>query len=90
MQVKTLSFVAYILKNFLQILKPRQEEIAHAVVLLMHDCPSESSGIRKELLVATRHLWASEFKSSFVSHIDELLDEKVLVGIGVTSKETLR
>lgn len=82
--------MAYILKNFLPVLKNYQQAIADSVVMLMKDCPPESSGIRKELLVATRHLWASDFKSSFVPHIDVLLNEKVLVGTGVTSRETLR
>ncbi|KXS11669.1 hypothetical protein M427DRAFT_158085 [Gonapodya prolifera JEL478] len=90
MQIKTLSFIAYILRNFIQNLKPYQQKIAEGVMALMKDCPPEMSAIRKELLVATRHIWASEFRSSFVPHIDTLLNEKVVVGTGVTSRETLR
>lgn len=90
MQIKTLSFVAYILKNFMGTLKAHQQAVADSVVMLMKDCPPEAPGIRKELLVATRHLWASDFRTSFVPHIDILLNEKVLVGTGVTSREALR
>jgi transformation/transcription domain-associated protein len=44
----------------------------------------------QELLIATRHILATEFRAGFVSHIDTLLDEAVLIGTGRTSYETLR
>ncbi|RKO86143.1 hypothetical protein BDK51DRAFT_31901, partial [Blyttiomyces helicus] len=43
-----------------------------------------------ELLVATRHIWYTEFRSAFVKHIDILLHDEVLAGVGVTARETLR
>lgn len=42
------------------------------------------------MLVATRHILSIDFRQSFVPKIDILLNEKVLVGTGVTSHETLR
>ncbi|KAJ3340113.1 hypothetical protein HDU93_007338 [Gonapodya sp. JEL0774] len=90
MQIKTISFIAYIMRNYIAQLKPYQSKIADGVMALMKDCPPEMSTIRKELLVATRHIWASEFRSSFVPRIDTLLNEKVVVGTGVTSREILR
>lgn len=44
----------------------------------------------KELLIATRHILATDFRSGFVSQIDTLLDEQVLIGSGRTSFETIR
>lgn len=44
----------------------------------------------KELLVATRHILSTEFRNSFIDKIELLLDEEVLVGAGVTARETLR
>ncbi|KAJ3171894.1 hypothetical protein HDU87_008212 [Geranomyces variabilis] len=90
LQVKTVSFIAYILRSFVPALKPFQQEIADAVVVLMRSCPPDAAATRKELLVATRHIWYTEFRNSFVTHVDVLLNEDVLVGAGVTAKETLR
>jgi transformation/transcription domain-associated protein len=44
----------------------------------------------QELLIATRHILATDFRNGFVSQIDTLLDENVLIGTGRTSFETLR
>lgn len=44
----------------------------------------------QELLIATRHILATDFRAGFVSQIDTLLDEGVLIGTGRTSYETLR
>ncbi|TPX61909.1 hypothetical protein PhCBS80983_g00781 [Powellomyces hirtus] len=90
LQVKTVSFIAYILRSFVPALKPFQQEIADAVVVLMRSCPPDAAATRKELLVATRHIWYTDFRHSFVTHVDVLLNEDVLVGTGVTAKETLR
>lgn len=74
----------------MQILKPYQDQIADGVISLMKDCPKEASATRKELLVATRHLWFTEFRSSFYKYLDLLLNEDLLIGSGVTCKESLR
>ena len=47
LQIKTVSFVAYILRSFVPTLRPFQQVIADAVVSLMKDCPVESCGSRK-------------------------------------------
>jgi len=89
-QIKTLSFLAYMLRGWADHLKPYQDSIPKCVIQLLLNCPSESAGIRKELLIATRHILATEFRNGFISHMDTLLDEKVIVGSGKTSQETLR
>ncbi|OAD08306.1 hypothetical protein MUCCIDRAFT_32523, partial [Mucor lusitanicus CBS 277.49] len=89
-QVKTMSFLAYILRSYATLLRSFQNQIPDVVLRLLRECPPESSGTRKELLVATRHILSTDFRASFVPKIDLLLNEKVLIGTGVTSHDTLR
>ncbi|KAG0164843.1 hypothetical protein DFQ30_009322 [Apophysomyces sp. BC1015] len=89
-QVKTMSFLAYILRSYTQLLRAYQDQIPDFVLRLLRECPPESSATRKELLVATRHILSTDFRVSFVPKIDLLLNEKVLIGTGVTSHDTLR
>jgi len=79
-QAKTLSFLTYLLRGFSNELKPYEDRLASNVVALMSTCPRESISTRKELLVATRHLLNSEFRTGFYPHVDALLDERVLMG----------
>lgn len=89
-QVKTMSFLAYALRGFAQVLKRYHEHIPEFVVRLLQDCPCELSAARKELLVATRHILSTDLRSIFIPKIDVLLNEKVLIGSGLTVHETLR
>lgn len=79
-QVKTLSFLTQFLKGFASQLKPYEDRIASNVVSLMTSCPHESIGTRRELLHATRHILATDFRKGFFRHVDSLLDERVLLG----------
>jgi transformation/transcription domain-associated protein len=79
-QVKTLSFLTQFLKGFAGQLKPYEDRIASNVVSLMTSCPHESIGTRRELLHATRHILATDFRKGFYRHVDSLLDERVLMG----------
>lgn len=51
---------------------------------------SDTSIHLQELLIATRHVLSTEFRAAFVPQIDTLLNEKVLIGTGITSQESLR
>lgn len=64
--------------------------IPTVAVRMLMDMPQEATGTRKELLVATRHILATDFRTAFIPHLDSLLDERVLVGNGTTSLEILR
>ena len=79
-QVKTLSFLTYLLRGFAELMRPFEDAIAAAVVSLMRACPGDATAIRKELLVATRHILATEFRRGFFSHVDSFLNEELLVG----------
>ncbi|KNC75059.1 hypothetical protein SARC_12409, partial [Sphaeroforma arctica JP610] len=89
-QVKTLSFLAYVLTRFQEVITPYRDVIPPSVIELLLRCPTDSAAIRKELLIATRHILATDFRTSFVPQIETLLKEDVLIGPGRTSNETLR
>lgn len=89
-QVKTMSFVAYTLRHFPTELETYRQLVPNFVVRLLQDCPCELSPARKELLVATRHMLSIDGRNAFIPKIDVLLDEDVLIGQGLTTREALR
>jgi phosphatidylinositol kinase/protein kinase (PI-3 family) len=89
-QVKTVSFLSFLLKQFQDLMKPYEESIPRSVVQLLQACPGDAVSIRKELLVATRHIVATSFRAGFYGQIDLLLNEKVLLGTGRAAYDTLR
>lgn len=89
-QVKTMSFLAYLLRVYGSQLADFIPSLPDVVVRLLKDCPREKSGARKELLVAIRHIINFNYRRIFLPKIDELLDEKTLIGDGLTVYETMR
>lgn len=89
-QVKTMSFLAYLLRMYAQQLQDFLPTLPGVVVRLLQDCPREKSGARKELLVAIRHIINFNYRKIFLPKIDELLDERTLIGDGLTVYETMR
>ncbi|KAK4791103.1 hypothetical protein SAY86_031516 [Trapa natans] len=88
-QVKTVSFLTYFLKSFADYIRPYEESISRSIVNLLITC-SDSVSIRKELLVALKHVLGTDFKRGLFPLIDTLLEERVLVGPGRACFETLR
>ena len=88
-QVKTMSFLAYLLRIEDQ-LQDFMRSLPSVVVRLLQDCPREKSSARKELLVAIRHIINFTHRKIFLDKIDELLDERTLIGDGLTVYETMR
>lgn len=94
-QVKTVSFLSYLLKNNPDFMKDHhsrgdQVSIARSVVKLLQACPGDSVTMRKELLVATRHVLLSPSREGFFDQIDHLLDESILVGSSRAARIILR
>ncbi|UNI18788.1 transcription-associated protein 1 [Purpureocillium takamizusanense] len=89
-QVKTMSFLAYLLRQYSAHLNDFLPTLPDVVVRLLKDCPREKSGTRKELLIAIRHIINYNFRKIFLPKIDELLDERTLTGDGLTVYETMR
>lgn len=89
-QVKTMSFLAYLLRQYSQQLTDFLPTLPEIVVRLLKDCPREKSSARKELLVAIRHIINFNFRKIFLPKIEELLDERTLIGDGLTVYENMR
>lgn len=89
-QVKVMSFLAYLLRVYYQQMNDFLPKLPEIVVRLLRDCPSEKSATRKELLVAIRHTINFNFRKIFLTKIDDLLDERTLIGDGLTVYETMR
>ena len=79
-QVKTLSFLTYLLRGFEDQMKRFEDRICTNVVSLLATCPIDSVATRRELLIAVRHLLATSFRKGFYKHTDTLLDDRVLAG----------
>ncbi|XP_072974683.1 uncharacterized protein [Typha angustifolia] len=88
-QVKTLSFLTYLLKSYADYIRPHEESICKSIVNLLVTCP-DSVSIRKELLIALKHVLNSDFRRGLFPLIDTLLEERVLIGTGRVCIETLR
>ncbi|TIB16619.1 hypothetical protein E3P89_00202 [Wallemia ichthyophaga] len=91
-QVKTVSFIAYVCRAWHSYVTPHAQTLAKACLRLLKDCPTELYSARKEILVATRHIAGiNEIgRPAFLSVFNELLDDKVIVGEGIMTRETLR
>ena len=89
-QVKTMSFLAYLLRVYSQQLNDFLPVLPDVCVRMLRDCPSEKSATRKELLVAIRHIVNFNYRMVFNSKVDDLLDERTLIGDGLTVYETMR
>ncbi|KAK1296404.1 hypothetical protein QJS10_CPB15g00503 [Acorus calamus] len=88
-QVKTVSFLTYLLKSYADYIRPHEDNICKSIVNLLVTCP-DSVSIRKELLVALKHVLGTDFKRGLFPLIDTLLEERVLVGTGRACIESLR
>ncbi|KAK3325553.1 hypothetical protein B0H66DRAFT_492214 [Apodospora peruviana] len=89
-QVKTMSFLAYLLRQYSNHLTDFVPTLPDIIIRLLKDCPREKSSTRKELLVAIRHIINFNFRRIFLNKIEELLDQRTLLGDGLTVYETMR
>ena len=98
-QIKTVSFLAYMIKQrpYHEIIENNSVNFIKGLISCFRFCPSEAPHLRREIMVAWRHLVSGNqcaetisFKHQMVNFMDELLDEKVLIGTGWTNKESSR
>ncbi|KAL0051806.1 hypothetical protein WJX82_002492 [Trebouxia sp. C0006] len=87
-QIKTISFLTYLLRTFPQLVAPHLQQLSDALVQLMRTCP-DIPAMRKELLVTARHTFGNNHRG-FYSKLDILLNEDVLIGKSRACQETLR
>lgn len=89
-QIKTLSFLAYIIRLFQDTIVLHAPAMVKGMIGLLQSCPKEVAHLRKELLIAARHILATELRNKFVGSMDKLFDEELLLGRGWTVHESLR
>lgn len=71
-------------------MKQFDDAIAKCVISLLQTCPPEAVATRKELLVATRQIIYTDFRKGFHPFIDDLMNERLLLGSGKHAHSTLR
>ncbi|XP_046480160.1 transformation/transcription domain-associated protein [Neodiprion pinetum] len=89
-QIKTLSFLAYIIRIYQDVVSQHSAMMVKGMLGLLTLCPMEVAHLRKELLIAARHILATDLRNKFVPHMERLFDEDVLLGHGWTTHESLR
>eukprot|EP00731_Ephydatia_muelleri_P010555 Em0005g1141a len=63
--------------------------LVQGMVALLRNCPQEVTHLRKELLIAVRHILATDLRNKFLPCIDHLFDENLLIGSGWTTRESV-
>ncbi|XP_048847031.1 transformation/transcription domain-associated protein isoform X2 [Brienomyrus brachyistius] len=89
-QIKTLSFLAYIIRIYQDLVSKYSQQMVKGMLQLLSNCPSETAHLRKELLIAAKHILTTDLRSQFIPCMDKLFDESILIGSGYTARETLR
>lgn len=89
-QIKTLSFLAYVIRIFQDEISNHGPSMVKGVISLLQSCPKEVTNLRKELLIAVRHILATELRTKFVGSIETFFDEELLLGQGYTCQESLK
>ncbi|KAG5221806.1 Transcription-associated protein [Salix suchowensis] len=88
-QVKMVSYLAYGMRMSGEQFDSYGPPMILAALRILQDCPAHAINIRKDLMVVFRHLMATPHRSALLSQIDKLLDEKVLLGPAISSREIL-
>ncbi|XP_011602842.1 transformation/transcription domain-associated protein isoform X1 [Takifugu rubripes] len=89
-QIKTLSFLAYIIRIYQDLVAKFSQQMVKGMLQLLSNCPPETAHLRKELLIAAKHILTTDLRSQFIPCMDKLFDETILIGSGYTARETLR
>ncbi|KAJ0401448.1 hypothetical protein ATCC90586_009858 [Pythium insidiosum] len=89
-QVKTLSFVTYLLRGCGSLLRPFESAICEHTVQLLTVCPKDAFVLRKDIFVAARHIISTDFRRGFYAQLELLLDDDVLVGAGRCNYHQIR
>ncbi|KJR83245.1 transformation/transcription domain-associated protein [Sporothrix schenckii 1099-18] len=90
LKVKMMSFLAYALRQHADLMADFLPALPSTIVRLLRDCPRDKAAARKELIVAIRHIINFNYRLIFVSVIEQFLDERTLMGDGLTVHETMR
>ncbi|XP_052826902.1 transformation/transcription domain-associated protein [Octopus bimaculoides] len=89
-QIKTLSFLAYIIKSYQDQVSQNSQQLVQGLLGLFTLCPPEVAHLRKELLIAARHILTTDLRNKFVPCIEKMFQENVVIGSGWTAQESHR
>lgn len=89
-QIKTLSFLAYMVRLYQEPVTNNATQLTQGFIGLLANCPPEVAHLRKELLIAARHIMLTELRRKFVPCISQLFDENIVIGPGWTAQHNLR
>eukprot|EP00956_Cyclotella_meneghiniana_P027771 scaffold63107_cov81-Cyclotella_meneghiniana.AAC.1 len=93
-QVKTLSFLTYLIGSCPDHMRSHEEALANNVVSLMKNCPRDILlPTRREMYMITKQIIATDFRKGFFRHIDIMMDERIIAGGGErysTTDQSLR
>ena len=89
-QIKTLTFLAYIIRMYQTESGHHSNLMVKGMLSLLTICLHEVALLQKELLIAARLILATDLRSKFVPLMEKLLDENILLGKGWTTFKTLR
>ncbi|KAG1661730.1 Transformation/transcription domain-associated protein [Nymphon striatum] len=89
-QIKAMSFIAYTIRYHLDIVQKHSQKLVEGTMNQFLLCPAECVHLRRELLVALRHILSSDLRNDYLPQFSMLLDEKVIIGPGWTAHDALR
>ncbi|KAI4498009.1 hypothetical protein M0802_006833 [Mischocyttarus mexicanus] len=89
-QIKTLSFLAYVIRLYQDIVSQHSTVLVTGILGLYSLCPMEVAHLRKELVIASRHIFATDLRNKFIPNMECFFDEDVFIGRGWTTRESLR
>lgn len=89
-QVKTLSFLAYVIRLYQDLISQNSTMLVKGILGLFTLCPMEVAHLRKELVIASRHILATDLRNHFIPHMEIFFNEDIFIGHGWTAHEALR
>lgn len=89
-QIKTLSFLAYVIRVYQDVITQHSPMLVKGILGLFTLCPVEVAHLRKELVIASRHILATDLKTQFIPHMEYFFNEDIFIGHGWTTQEALR
>jgi len=63
-QIKVLSYLAFVIKPFTDIVTVHSTQLVEGMIGMLESCPMEVTHLRKELLIASRHILNTELRIS--------------------------
>ncbi|OTF72950.1 hypothetical protein BLA29_001690, partial [Euroglyphus maynei] len=91
-QIKYFSFIAFMARTQEEKFQTLMvaEQLPAIVLKFFHSLPDEMTSLRKDLLYSTRYIVGTRFRTYFLPYIEEFFNEKLIIGNGWATRETLR